>query len=205
MATVATINVSGLKPLLRAIEQMPEKCRMRILQPTGVRAGRMVASAIRPLIPVQQRMRKPHTHYRDAMTSVAREYPKTQAVVVVVGPESRQAPHAHLVEFGTGPRFIGHKTQYRKTAIRVRQRIVKGQLRHVTEKERKSIGSFLKKGKKNQILFNLGSLNRGRMPAFRSMSRGISAIESRVRQQIESDIRSGITRELAEAQIARGK
>lgn len=196
MATSVQMQIDGLKPLLRTLRQMPDIMSSRVLVPAAMRGARRIASGIRKFIPIQRRMRKPHTHYRDAVTQVVREYKNTHSVVAVIGAESGLAPHAAIVEEGTKDRWTNHKSRYRKLAVRVRPIIKAGRLRYVTEKQRQSIGSFQKKNKKPTYY-------RGRMPAFHPIARGVESTKSDVGTQLKADIESGIKREFTEAQIGR--
>lgn len=196
---VQSISIKiDVQPLLRALQQLPEKCRVRVLVPAANKAARRIASAVRKLVPVQKKMRKPHTHYRDAVTQVVRDYPRTESIVAVIGAESGVSPHAHFVEDGTNQRWTNMRSRYRRMSIRARAIIKGGRVRFVTEQERKSIGSFLRKNKKP-------SFNRGRMPAFHSVAKGVKAAESAVAMELKTSIETGIKRELVEDQIARGK
>lgn len=177
---------------------MPEQCRASILIPAARRAGKTIEHSIARFIPFNRRTkRKAKPHYRDAMSSVVREYQKTQSVVVLVGAESGQVPHAHLVEDGTGPRYTNHKTKYRRMSVRARQIIKNGKAKTVVEKERKSIGSFVRKNKKPTFY-------RGIMPAYHPVKRGIQAIQGTISQQLRNDIEMGIKRVFTESKLARG-
>jgi len=197
MAIEVKFDLKGIQPLIKSLQVMPAMARTLILHSAANKAGKTIANSIRKKVPYQAKQRKPALHYRDVVTNVVRDYPTTDSVVAVIGAESRTAPHAHLVEEGTGPRFTNHKTQYRRMAVRARTVIKKGRAVTVVEKERKSIGSFQKKNKRPVYY-------RGRMPAFHPVKLGLDAVRSQVVTQLENDIRAGITREFTEAKIARG-
>jgi len=198
MVMSLSFKVDGLRPLLNTFQQLPGECRTAVLIPAAKRASRTMVRSIARYTPFNKRMRKTaKPHMRDSLTSVVEDYSKTQTVVAVVGNESGQAPHAHLVEEGTKPRWTNHKTQYRRMAVRARQIIKKGKVRWVTEKQKKSIGSFIKDKRKP-------TWYRGRMPAYHPVARGIKACEATVGQQLKKDIESGLTRELTQFKIARG-
>ena len=197
MVMTIAFQIDGLRELVRTLDQMPAVCRSRVLVPAAERAGKTLVKAIARLTPYNMNRKRGVRayHYRDVLNSVVRDYPKTQSVVLVVGPESGKAPHAHLVEDGTKQRFTNSKPKYMRMKVRARQIIKNGRLRWVTETEKKSIGSLeRKKGKPR--------LNRGRMPAFHSLQRGVSSIELEVGNQLKADITSGITRELTQFRIA---
>jgi hypothetical protein len=199
------MDLRGIRQLVGALREMPAAARTRILVPAATKGARAIASSIRKFIPVQKRMSKPHTHYRDAVTQKVAEYIDRNIVTAFVGAESGIAPHAHLVEDGTGPRGTNHKTRYVRTAIRARLILKKGKLQYKTDRARKSVGSFLKsKSQASKNKFSLGVYFRGRMPAFHPVVRGLAAVEGQVAAQLKTDIQAGITRELTEAKLARG-
>jgi hypothetical protein len=196
MRTV-TLDLTGMKSLLRALNQMPESCRTQVLMPAGRNAGRTISAAVAARIHLGKGKRKSTPHYKLAMTSVVRDYQATKSVVVVVGATSRMAPHAHLVEDGTAQRFTNSKTRYRRTAVRARSVIHKGKLRTRSEYQKKSIGSFLKKKNKPQM-------NRGRMPAQHPVELGVKSITSTVSNNLKRDVADGITRMISNYATARG-
>lgn len=203
MAVAVSFDLTGIKPLLRSLQSMPEIVRTRVLMPAAARAGKTLERSIANLIPVQKfsgrfgRKKKGKSHYRNVMTNVVREYKSNGSVVVVVGAESGTAPHAILVEKGTVQRFTNSKTKYQRVAVRAKTIIKNGKAKVVVEKSKQSVGSF---GKKNK----LPRLNRGRMPAFRPIQRGVDAAKATVASQLASDISRNITAELTAAKLSRG-
>ena len=55
MAIAVEFDLTGVKPLLRALQAMPDAMRSRILVPAAQKAGRTLERAISGHIPVQQR------------------------------------------------------------------------------------------------------------------------------------------------------
>ncbi len=204
MATAVSLNITGLQPLLRSLDQLPDAMRMRVLLPAAKNAGQIIERAIAPLIPVQRftgrrgRKAKGKMHYRNAMTHAVRDYPATSSVVTIVGAESGKAPHAHLVEDGTAPRFTNHKTRYKRVAVGQRWVIKNGKAKQVDDRQRVSDGSHAKKNKRKANY-------RGQMPAFKPVARGVAACQSSVASRLKSDITTGITSELTAAKLSRGK
>ena len=198
MAIAVEFDLTGVKPLLRALQAMPGAMRSRILVPAAHKAGRTLERAISGHIPVQQRGKKRGKgHYRDWMTNVVREYKGTQSVVVVVGAESGKAPHAVLVEKGTQQRFTNAKTRYRKTGTKTITRIKKGRIVRQNVRDKVSVGSQLKRNKKP-------SYNRGRMPAFHPVWRGVESARGAITTGLISDISRGITAEFTASKLKRG-
>lgn len=199
MARSIDLSIDGMKPLMRALRQIPDAMRSKVMLPAAAKAGRLIADSIRPLIPLQAKTKaRGRSHYRYVLTSATREYQKTQSVVSIVGPESRMAPHANLVEDGTQQRFTNQKTKYARMAVGARWKIVKGKPQLVIEKQRKAVGTVKRRKTKPY-------LNRGRMPAFKPIERGAAAAQATIASSLQRDIASGITRELTAAKLARGR
>ncbi len=201
-----TLTLDGMKPLIRSLQAMPVVMRTRIVVPALGKSINTVRAAILPLIPVNQSTRvrrnglgkiRPRIHYRDALTSVVREYPTTGIVVALTGAESGKAPHAHLIEDGTKQRFTNSKPIYGKMAVGVKTVLKGGKLVTRSVRQKKSTGSRLKRK-------NAAQLNRGRMPAFHPVERGVANATSTVRTELAASIASGITREFTAAKLSRG-
>ena len=198
MAIAVEFDLTGVKTLLRALQSMPDVMRSRILVPAATNAGRKLERSIAGYIPVQQRGKKRGKgHYRDWMTNVVREYKGTQSVVVVVGAESGKAPHAVLVEKGTAERFTNAKTRYRKTGTKTITRIKKGRVVQQNVRDKVSVGSQLKRNRK-------ASYNRGRMPAFHPVWRGVDSARGAITAGLITDITRGITAEFTASKLQRG-
>lgn len=194
------MKLTGMQPLLRALDQMPVVMRARVVVPAVTKGIKTIERTIRPLIPFNRRRqgrKGRHAHYQTSLTSVVRDYPLTESVVGVVGAESGKIPHAVLVEDGTRQRFTNSKAVYRRLPTGVRTVIKNGQPRTKVVRRKQSIGSVQRRKNKPQR-------NRGVMPAFHPMKRGLDSSESTVRSNLEADIRSGITRELTASKLARG-
>lgn len=179
-----SLDISGIKPLLRALDQMPEACHKVVLIPAAQKAGLTLSKSISSLIKKTKKT-KPY-HYKTSVTSVVRDYEKSHSVVLIVGAASRQAPHAHLVEDGTKQRFTNSRPKYRRTAIEAKLTVHKGRLVHRTNYAKKSIGSFIKNKKRPQ-------LNRGIMPATHPVEIGVKAVTAAVAVNLKKDIELGIT------------
>lgn len=194
MAEVFRIDLKGIQPLLRSLREMPEIVQKRVLIPAAKNAGGILERSISRLIPfgVRRGKRKNHGHYANQIINVTKEYGSGN-VVVVVGAQSGRAPHAHIVEEGTNQRFTGSKSKYKRMAVRTRTVIKNGMARTIVEKQKKSVGSFGKR--KNSV-----RANRGRMPAFHPVAKGIAAATSLVQLQLKTDITQGLSQELSRLQ-----
>ena len=202
------MTLTGMKPLLRAIDQMPVVMRSRVVVPAIATGCKTIQRSIAPLIPVnkqpgnlrkrQAKRKRASDHYRNMLTSVVREYQSNQSVVGIIGAESGKAPHSILVESGTRWRFTNSKPVYKRTGGRqVRMVVKRGKVVRRVEVRKVSEGSKIRHKNKPQ-------LSRGIMPAFHPVERGTSAAKSVVQSKLEQDIRNGITRELTAAKLGRG-
>lgn len=101
-------QIEGLKDLERMLEQLSKSMGKTVLRNALKKAGQPIADAATANV-----ARIDTGALRDSMavsTKLKRSqkaggYRDRTAVNVFVGPEAKRAPHAHLVEFGTGPRF----------------------------------------------------------------------------------------------------
>ena len=194
------MKLEGMKPLLNALDQMPVVMRSNVIVPAVTKGAKTIEKAIAPLIPYNNKRsgrKGRHAHYRTSLMSVVRQYPLTESVVGVVGAESGRAPHSILVEDGSKPRFTNSKPTYRRIATAAKTVIKHGKLFTKVVKQRKSIGSVIRKKNKPQHY-------RGVMPAFHPVARGVRASQATVQSQLVADITSGITRELTAAKLQRG-
>ena len=202
---MTTLTLTGLKPLVESLRQMPAITRSRIVVPVITESCKIIQATTAPLIPRQANKLKRNglgklrgkKHFRDSMTFAVREYANSQSVVGVVGPESGAAPHAHLVEKGTGPRYTNSRTKYNRQATSTKQVVKNGRVVTKVVYNKVSTGSFQRKKSKPRFF-------RGVMPAFHPIERGLKASEGAVRAKLETGVRAGITRELTAAKIARG-
>lgn len=203
------MTLDGMKPLLRALDQMPQAMRSRVIVPAVTKGAKTIQRAIAPLIPVnkggvklrsrQAKRKRASDHYRNMLTSVVREYPLSSSVVGVIGAESGKAPHSILVESGTRWRFTNSKPKYERIGkFRQRTIIKNGKIVRKTERPKVSVGSVIRKKNKPQN-------SRGIMPAFHPVERGVKAASTSVQSQLSADIKSGIVRELTAAKLSRGK
>lgn len=192
------MKLTGLDQLQRSLKAMPVVMQSRIVMPAITDAAKIVERAIAGLIPYNTRRRGRkgrHAHYKTSMTSVVRQL-ASGTVVGVIGAESGMAPHAAIVEEGTRQRFTNSKPVYRRMATGVKTVIKRGKAVTRVVRQKKSIGSKAK-DKKPQ-------LNRGRMPAFRPVQRGVEQSQSAVTATLTQSIQSGITREFTAAKLSRG-
>ena len=210
MAIAVEFDLTGIKPLLRTLQQMPNVVRRRVLLPAAERAGEVLELSIASFIPVNRKPKKKNAgHYRYNLTSVIRDYEATKSVVVLVGAESGTAPHAHFLEDGTQQRFTNHKTKYKLQVVGVRYSISRGEAIVRTSKEKRSQGSFLKT--KNQQASGKivngktkwktpKAMNRGVMPATHPVQRGVNNAQSKLTAQLKNDITRGLQEEIQRMQ-----
>ncbi|NBW09971.1 MAG: hypothetical protein EBR82_18290 [Caulobacteraceae bacterium] len=199
------MTLTGMKPLVNALRQLPFAMQVRVIVPAVTKGAKTIERAIAPLIPVNsKKMRRNglgklrHSgHYRNMLTSVVRQYPATDSVVGVIGAESGKAPHSILVESGTRQRFTNSKPTYRRMATSVKTVIKNGRPVTKVVRQKQSTGSVIRRKNKPQH-------NRGIMPAFHPVQRGVAAAASGIGTQLAADIASGITRELTAAKLGGG-
>ena len=93
-----SVKLEGFKEFDKFLKELPEQPLRRATR------GALKASA-KPIVKAAKDNLKAHKHTGKLRKSIKSQSLKKGrgAVVVVVGP-TKDAPHAHLVEFGTGPR-----------------------------------------------------------------------------------------------------
>ena len=104
MTDFVRMEVSGLKELIGALHELPQRVEKKVVK-AAVRAGsrpisRQITQNIRLLT-------KPETGILSkSVTKREVTYTKDHTFVVVVGPSGKKgAKHAHLLEYGTAPRW----------------------------------------------------------------------------------------------------
>lgn len=178
--------------------ELPQKLQNRGMRRAQTKAAKALVNNARPRIP--RAPKKPDKykgkpHYQDVLSSKVKTYKNT--VLAVVGPKSKQAPHAHLVEDGTNNRFtlrtskyevIGQKrvkrTFYTTTAT---GKTVKRR-RFVMSDRKKSVGSFVDPKKKGVERF------RGKMPAFRPLRMAFRTMKPIIMILIRDEMRASIAK-----------
>lgn len=103
MAAPAKMEVIGLKALDKLLDDLPPKVS-RVVQ------RKVVTAMSTPVLKAYRRNVKTLVGKKTGRLARAparkiKTYARTQSVVGIIGPRSKAAPHAHLVEFGTGPRI----------------------------------------------------------------------------------------------------
>lgn len=108
-ARTATMQVSGIRQVMRALRQLPEKSRRKVIKSAVSKAATPVVKAAKKLIPLGSGLKPdgtPREHLRKVITKTAVKVFKNGGVAVTIGPRSRAAPHSHLVDRGTKPHNI---------------------------------------------------------------------------------------------------
>ncbi len=103
--TKAGMELIGMDELDRVLRDLPKKVSKNV-QRKAVRAGTSVLLKatrrnVRAIGKVTGTLLK-------SLTKKVKTYSRTSTVAGIVGPRARAAPHAHLVEYGTDPRY--HKS-----------------------------------------------------------------------------------------------
>jgi HK97 gp10 family phage protein len=102
-------HVEGLKELEQMLDKLSKSMAKTVLRNALKKAGQPIADAAKSMAPVG-----PTGNLRESIT-VSTKLKKSQrpggyrdrtAVNVYVGNDYTKGPHAHLVEFGTGPRVL---------------------------------------------------------------------------------------------------
>jgi len=106
------VEVHGVKPLLKRLQQLPEKIRMRPVRAAANYAMTPILKDARRRIPVGTG-RTPsgatRPHLRETLIKKTKTYRRSGTIVSIVGHDYGKTPHAHLVHFGTQPHtIIGH-------------------------------------------------------------------------------------------------
>lgn len=112
---------------------------------------------------------KDKRHMADTVNYKVKTYSggKRKRVFGMVGYESPQVHHAHLVEYGTAPRYTKHSTEYERVLANRKVKYKRGGYRY-RKTQKRSIGSFRDPKKRGPVLY------RGIMPAFRPVQRTMS-------------------------------
>lgn len=112
MASRRTVEtrIEGLRPLLKRLKRLPDRAQRHVLRPAVTKAATPVVKGARRLAPVGAGLTptgRERPHLAQTITKTrAKWYPKSGAVLVVIGPEKNKAPHSHLVHDGTPPHEI---------------------------------------------------------------------------------------------------
>lgn len=93
------VNVKGIKELEKEIGRMKELV-MAELEKGTQDAARIVAAAVVSATP--------HQSFKDAVATKPLPRKTNYPATTLVGLVHARAPHAHLVEFGTGPRYLSN-------------------------------------------------------------------------------------------------
>lgn len=98
MADGAKMEITGFDELNRILDKLPEKVA-NVVQKKAVRAGstpvlKEYRRNVRAIGVVSGR-------FRVSPARKIKMYPRTSTAVAIVGPRSRDAPHAGFIEFGT--------------------------------------------------------------------------------------------------------
>lgn len=197
-ANQIVFDVSEITQKVRRFQSFAESAQTRVLTKAVTAGCRVVQRRIQDTVPFNTRKkRKQALHYRDTIAFVTREYGGAR-VVGVVGHESKMAPHAHLIEKGTAQRFTNSKPSYKRMAVGVKFRMKRGKLVQVSERERVSTGSRMKKKGKPR-------LNRGRMPAFRTVENALNSSYFDVTRAMSASLDKSLKAEFTEALMRRGQ
>jgi len=158
----------------RFLKDMPLEIQKKVFVGAGGRVARQGLAVVKANTPVAAKKNKGYEgkpHARDVMTTKQKTYKNTGAVFLI-GPRSRQAPHTHLIEKGTDVRFTGNKSLYGNVGSKMVR--VKGRLKR--RNIRKKIGDEAT-GAVRQ--------NRGRMPAFGMLAKGLAIMRTNLPMAIE--------------------
>lgn len=108
MAAPAKMEMIGFKELDKLLKGLPAKVERVVLRKVATAMSTPVLKSYRRN--VKSLVGKVTGRLLQAPARKMKTYPRTQTVIAIVGPKlhmggrQKVAPHAHLVEFGTGPR-----------------------------------------------------------------------------------------------------
>jgi len=114
MAFKISAKIDGAEKLVEILRKLPPVIARRCLRPALNMEGTRVLKAAKQNVPTQTKLLK------KSLGKKTKTYPKTNAVVVIVGPRKGFAQvidgkkrnpvmYAHLVEFGAKPHWLGKK------------------------------------------------------------------------------------------------
>ncbi len=106
MRKTAGMEMIGFDELDKMFRNLPAKVTKNV-QRKAVRAGASVL--LKEYRRNVKKLGKVTGTLRRSLAKKVKTYRRTATVVGIIGPKSRAAPHAHLVEFGTKPRYRGKK------------------------------------------------------------------------------------------------
>lgn len=190
--------LKGYDELLSTLDQLPDRVQNRVFRLAGRKASKQVAEQAKRNSPRRHKDGKDGLgHLADRFTFVQRVYRSANKTVFVIGSASGKKNRInHLVEFGTGQRWTGHKTRTIRQGAGhfIKKRRVKnaaGQWKTVTEvvskSRRISVGSIRKQnydGSPARMSY------RGYMPAFHQLGNAWKsvAVESIVVEQVRAGL-----------------
>lgn len=182
------MDLQDLELLQFRLKQLPENVQNRIFRTGGRKAAKVFldgAIALTPKSEQKPRRYRGKPHMRDVLTFRQRTYGRgaKSKTLFVIGPESKQAPHSHLVEKGTGKRYTQHKTEYKTLTEKITTRTGKVKFK----RKKVSIGS---KG----FGFVSGQKYRGIMPAFHPLEKSFRLNSQAAMDVMRRAIQNGINR-----------
>lgn len=195
------VRDGDLRNILSRLNGIPQKLQNQTLRAAGKKAMTPVMATAKALTPYGTKAKGviDMRHMRDTITMKIARYTrkKAAAFAFIVGPESPQVNHAHLVESGTKPRYTRHTTRYRNVAgrrVRVAKPVRFGNGRWSTKKvernfnTRVSVGSFRDYKKLGKPKYT------GVMPAFEPMQRAWAQKRFLAHLILEREINKGIAK-----------
>ena len=193
VAARLTLNVDPkeLSLLQFQLHQLPVKVSRRVFRSASRKAANLVKKSVERLTPRQKKKPKKYAgkpHLQDVWHIKQKTYASKSGgtTVVLIGPQSGQAPHATLVEKGTRQRFTNSQAIY-KTLASTKVRTKSGAIKFRRGKK-VSVGSKIKRA-------GAARINRGVMPAIRPLGRAWETTKSQAMSVLTTEIRKGITKE----------
>lgn len=182
------LPTAGMAQIQTMLKVLPKRIRNGAMRKAGKEAAAIVRRNVQPLVPQSgNRDEKSYMHLRQGIISKVKTY--KNSVFVVVGPRSgAKLFHAHLIEFGTKPRYTRHTSKYQTIGTKRIKTRVNGKIQYRSKQIRRSTGSFLdqNKAKKGSVRFT------GVGPAYNYMSRGWAKCEAGVVATIETELRKAL-------------
>lgn len=189
VGTTFKLDEGQLSGLLQHLKTLPEKIEQRVLRKAGRTASNtflQLAIQRTPKSDKKPAKYRGKPHLRDVLAIKQKTYGRggKARTFFVIGPKSKQAPHGHLVEFGTAQRFTGSQTKYKT----VTQGRIKTKSGWKNRRKKVSIGSFEK-------FPGAVMANRGVMPAFAMLQKSFTRGRQFAQRAMEAEIKAGIERE----------
>lgn len=189
------VDYATVVELQNTLRGLPARVEKTVMRGAVRKAAVIIRDAVRARVPVGKSKQSVLPHLRDTVDIKKREYKSGKNGKVIYsaigyrtevwGGARRVKPNAHLVEYGTAPRFTGHKSDYTQVGTKK----IKTRKGWVFKRIRKSIGSEAIAGRRQRYT--------GIMPAYRPTTSAYSSVANQARQAMIAEVRAGMNKALS--------